>query len=88
MAITRKPKSLPPIGGVDIEALISKGGSIAAHEEKRAKKSKEVPVIVRIPSNLLDRIDVLVGARQLKTPRHTWLLEALLEKAGREEGQL
>jgi hypothetical protein len=86
MAITRKPK--PALGGpVDVEALINKGGSIARHEEARSTKSKETPVVVRIPSDLLDRIDALVGTRQLKTPRHTWLLEALLEKANREEGR-
>lgn len=85
MAITRKPKSPTPIDGVDVDALINKGGSVGTHGEIRAKKSKETPVIVRIPSDLLDRINVLVGARPLKTPRHTWLLEALLEKANREE---
>jgi hypothetical protein len=84
MAITRKPKPAAS-GPVDVEALISKGGSVARQEENRPPKSKETPVVVRIPSDLLDRIDTLVGTRQLKTPRHTWLLEALLEKANREE---
>jgi hypothetical protein len=88
MAITRKPN--PPTVGkdVDIEALINKGGSAAAERKKKQQPTKEVPVIVRIPSDLLDRIDGLVAERQLKTPRHTWLLEAFLEKANREEGNL
>ena len=87
MAITRKPKASAAGGPVDVEALINKGGSIAKQEEAHdRKKPKEIPVVVRIPSDLLDRIDALVATRQLKTPRHTWLLEALFEKAHREEG--
>jgi hypothetical protein len=85
MMITRKPKpAAAASGGVDIEALIGKGGSVAAHQEQVPLKGKEIPVVVRIPSDLLGRIDALVGKRQLKTPRHTWLLEALLEKVNRE----
>jgi hypothetical protein len=84
MAITRKPKPAAPGGPVDIEALIGKGGSVAAYQEQQPPKVKEIPVVVRIPSDLLGRIDALVGRRQLKTPRHTWLLEALLEKVNRE----
>jgi hypothetical protein len=87
MAITRKPKASAAGGPVDVEALINKGGSIATQEAHDRKKPKEIPVVVRIPSDLLDRIDALVATRQLKTPRHTWLLEALLEKAHREEGK-
>jgi hypothetical protein len=71
---------------VDVEALINKGGSVAMPKEPRPKR-KDVPVIVRVPSDLLDRIDALVEKRQLRTPRHTWLLEAFLEKASREEGK-
>lgn len=87
MAITRKPKPSSPSGPVDVDALISRGGSVAGQEHQRPAKSKETPVVVRIPSDLLDRIDALVATRQIKTPRHTWLLEALLEKANREEGK-
>ena len=85
MAITRKPKSAPTIGEAAVEALISKGGSVAKPKDVTPQKAKEIPVIVRIPSVLLDRIDALVGLREIKTPRHTWLIEALLEKANREE---
>jgi hypothetical protein len=85
MTITRKPKPAVASGPVDVEALINKGGSVARQEEQVSDR-KEVPVVVRIPSDLLSRIDALVGKRQLKTPRHTWLLEAFLEKAHREEG--
>ncbi|HWQ93285.1 MAG TPA: hypothetical protein VN673_16540, partial [Clostridia bacterium] len=82
--ITRKPNSKAD-RMVDIEALISKGGGVAAAEQYEGAQEKDVPVIMRIPRNLLSRIDALVSARPIRTPRHTWLLEALLEKANREE---
>jgi hypothetical protein len=40
---------------------------------------------LRIPQDLLQRIDRLVKKRQPKNSRHQWILEALLEKASREE---
>lgn len=84
MAITRKPTSKAD-ATVDIDALISKGGSVAASYEEKQLIVKDLPVILRIPTSLLNRIDRLVSARQIRTPRHTWLLEALLEKVKREE---
>jgi hypothetical protein len=86
MTVTRKPTSSGAINTVDIEALINKGGSVASDAEPRAQSdARAVPVVMRIPRSLLTRIDALVATRQLKTPRHTWLLEALLEQVSREE---
>ena len=85
MAISRKPKpssaETPP---VDVDALINKGGSVSGDRPKSsANKEKEKaasPVILRVPNNLLEQIDRVLEARPIKTPRHTWLLEAILEK--------
>lgn len=86
MAIISRPKAVISPTPRSIEALINKGGSVVGDGgEQCDRKAKDVPVIVRIPSDLLRRIDSLVAARQLKMPRHTWLLEALLEKASRDE---
>ena len=83
MAISRKPKRAPQTtaGGIDVEALISKGGSVA---KNHGNPSKDKPVIIRVPDHILERIDANVKARRIKTPRHTWLLEAVLEKLERE----
>jgi hypothetical protein len=83
MAISRKPKRAPQTtaGGIDVEALINKGGSVA---KNHGDPSKEKPVILRVPEDVLERIDATVKARRIKTPRHTWLLEAVLEKLERE----
>jgi len=85
MPITTKPKpTVPP--RVDVDALISRGGGVAEKEPKPDKKEGATsPVVLRIPAHLLTRIDEALASRLLKTPRHTWLLEAVLEKLEREE---
>lgn len=83
MAITRKPTPRSSESdAVDVEALINKGGSVAGQGRRPASKS--APVVVRIPPALLERIDTAVEARPVPTPRHTWLLEAIVEKLERD----
>ena len=87
MAITRKPK--PQTNGaeapaVDIESLINKGGSVASAQT--APKGSDVATVnLRIPATLVERIDQELKSRPIKTPRHTWLLEAVVEKLNREQ---
>ena len=87
MAVTRKPKAADAAGGhtVDVDALINRGGSVARPAEVENEPSKAVLVNLRIPGDVLTRIDRAVAARKVRTPRHTWLLEAVLEKLEREE---
>jgi hypothetical protein len=85
VAITRKPQAAPAVpASVDVDALINKGGSAAGHGKGRAADRSVEPVVLRIPAELLSRIDAAVSARPLKTPRHTWLLEAMIEKLERD----
>lgn len=83
MAISRKPKqsSSAATKTVDVDALIKKGGSVAG---KNGEEKSAVPVILRVPEDILEKVDASVQARRIKTPRHTWLLEAVLEKLERE----
>jgi hypothetical protein len=83
MAISRKPKqsSNAVAKRVDVDALIEKGGSVAG---KNGEEKSAVPVILRVPEDILQKVDARVQARRIKTPRHTWLLEAVLEKLERE----
>ena len=84
MAISRKPKPAEQgAAAVDIEALIHKGGSVAGERTETAKP-KLAPVILRIPSQMLARVDASVEARVVPTPRTTWILEAIAEKLERE----
>ena len=82
MAITRKPKAAPP-ATVNVDALINKGGSVT---QLAAGESAQRPIYVqlRLTTELVDRIDQSLQGRPIKTPRHTWLLEAIHEKLKRE----
>lgn len=86
MAISRKPKqsSGAATKRVDVDALINKGGSVSGRNGAQGKEKDAVPVILRVPEDILERVDSSVQARRIKTPRHTWLLEAILEKLERE----
>ena len=41
-------------------------------------------VVLRLPEQMLDRLNLAVQRRSIKIPRHTWLLEAVMEKLTRE----
>jgi hypothetical protein len=82
MAITRKPKAVPgPV--VDIDALIHKGGSIAGSEAPQ-RSDRPAPVVLRIPADVLTQVDTAVQRRPVRIPRHTWIMEAIVEKLERE----
>lgn len=82
MAITRKPKSSGVPGAVDVDALINKGGS--SPKLDTVEKDGTIAVVLRFQADLLARVDAAVKARPIRTPRHTWLLEAVYEKLQRE----
>lgn len=82
MAVTKKPKKKDKDKPVDVEALIRKGGSVAGEAE--ATPAKSAAVVLRIPADVIGRVDQAVRSRRIKTPRHTWLLEAVMEKLDRE----
>ncbi|MGI9318499.1 MAG: hypothetical protein ACR2QW_14305 [bacterium] len=81
MAVTRKPKAQKE-KSVDVEALIQKGGSVAV--KSTVNKSRITPVALRVPSDLIERLDRILLNKPVKVPRHTWILEAIVEKLERE----
>ena len=88
MPITRKPKApLSPSSSIDIDALINRGGSVANTDSEKEEVSQKQNAVVnlRIPHHLLERIDQALEAQTLKTPRHTWILRALVEKLERDQ---
>jgi hypothetical protein len=89
MAITRKPlRSGSEGGAVDVDALINKGGSAPlrdpAAKEANNREGGTVPIVLRLPTELLEQVDSLLRARPVRLPRHTWILEAVYEKMKRE----
>jgi hypothetical protein len=87
MAIARKPKaSEKQTKEQSINALINKGGSVPAESGENAEKqSGDKSILIRVPAEVLTKIDEIVGAKKIKTPRHTWLLEAVFEKLEKDD---
>ncbi len=86
MSISKKPKVKADKSEAEVQALISKGGSPASSESKKKLGKKDIiPVTLRIPAELTRRIEMVLQKRAFKIPRHTWLLEAVIEKLEREE---
>lgn len=85
MAVTRKRTKKTETETVDVDALIRKGGSVAGDAKSLEQSDKPTSVILRIPADVIAQIEKAVLARRLKIPRHTWLLEAVMEKLDREE---
>ena len=87
MAIARKPKVKEP-SETDVTAIINKGGTVPNEkgqgQEKQQSGSKH-SVVLHIPGDWITEIDRLVSKRRVKTSRHTWLLEAIIEKLDHEK---
>jgi hypothetical protein len=84
MPIARKPNRPSPVAdpAVDIDALIHRGGAPAGAAP--AHDAKPAPILLRIPAELIERLDRALELRPVKLPRHTWILEAIHEKLTRE----
>ena len=85
MVLARKPGSTVA-SERQIESLINKGGDVPAGRPGRPSgrtDRKTGKVLLRMPGDLLSRVDEAVDARPLPMTRHAWLLEAVLEKLQR-----
>ena len=89
--ITKKPKS-KKLSEQEIDQLIKKGGEVPPETDtarmmsKKKKSAKRVNVQLRLPQNLIDRIDGILNDRMISISRHTWFLEAIEAKIKAEEG--
>ena len=75
-----RPKPRPKLATAQAGIAAGRTGGGAADADR-------VPVSLRIPRGVLERVDSLVKARQAENPipRTTWLLDAVNEKLAREE---
>ena len=59
-----------------------------ARKSALAEASRIVPVSLRVPLTFLQRIDRIIQVREaqrnIPLPRHSWILEAMAEKAERD----
>lgn len=79
MPIAKKPTQDEESSESEINAVISKGGSVARTKQNAGSEK----ILLRIPNDLLNRVETALTTRPLKTPRNTWILEAILEKLER-----
>lgn len=91
MAITPKPKPQIPAtaSGVNIDALIAKGGSVAqdgvTSSEDSAPESKPISAFtLRVPTDILTTLDDHRKKGAYKVPRQLWILEAIVQRLERE----
>ncbi len=86
MAITAKPqKQSAP--SVNVEALINKGGSVATHlkaKENETDEGETKAVLLRVPVDILETVDAQIKGKRPRVPRHTWILEAILQRIERD----
>jgi hypothetical protein len=85
MAITRKPKAAQAADEATVQQLISKGGSVATPTGPD-NEPKLLPVLLRIPSDMVAQIDAAVKRRRpVRISRIAWIIEALNERLIAEE---
>ena len=92
MTVRRAPAPQPRIaqkpGDLDLrtEAFINKGMQAQKDDTPRpAEAAKPTKVLLTIPADSHARIEAVLAERRVRIPRHTWLLEAIVEKLEREE---
>ena len=83
MTVTRRPKDKGSVSEAQITTLIEKGGS-TVRQKAMAPAAQNMPVSLRIPGPLAERLDNALQDRLIRVPRHTWILEAIVEKLDRE----
>jgi hypothetical protein len=86
MAITRKPKATATPNEATVQELIRKGGSVAAPAATPDTAAHLTPVLLRIPADMLARIDASVKRRlPVRISRQSWIIEALQERLSQED---
>ena len=83
MVVRRKP--------ANVDEFIREGGSspqVAAPQPVEEATDEEVKGLkLRLPVDLLKRVDEMVKSRRPAPSRHQWILEAIYEKLDREASE-
>lgn len=78
MAIARKPKS------TSVDDFILQGGTAPEVASKPTDEEEVKGLKLRLPVDLLKRVDEAVASRRPAPSRHQWILEAIYEKIDKE----
>ena len=83
MTVSRKPQDehSQPASEKDLAEYLRKGGSTP---QTQPVPVKDVRFSLTIPAAICEELDTLRDSRTLKTSRHKWVLEAIVEKIERE----
>src|ERR1017187_2066859 len=85
MGIRSKPQQATPAANERaVEAFIGKGGGVMQCHIKAGKATR---LQLRLPDDILRRIDAVRPDAITPPWRHVWFLDAMIEKLEREEGQ-
>ena len=82
MAVARRPKPQAHASEAQIAELIDKGGTAASQAIQAP--TQNLAVALRIPGPLAERLTRALEGNLTRMPRHTWILEAIVEKLDRE----
>ncbi len=78
MALRAKPTQQNTNAEEQINALIEKGGTVATSTS--TENGRPMLLQLRLPKDVVQRIDRQRNKRIVPPSRHAWILEALLEK--------
>lgn len=72
-----------PLPGVNVDAIISRGGSVALDVNIPPKSRKSV--LINLPHATVEAISNALAKRTVKITRQTWIEEAIAEKLALEK---
>lgn len=82
MVVTHRPKPQAAIDEAAALRIIEKGGTAPAASESPQKAIHQHPL--KMPHDLLERIETARSKAAVKLPRNTWILQAIAERLERE----
>ena len=87
MAISVKPQQKSSNQNeASIAELINKGGSVSSSTPAPSQNApkEEQTVTLRVPRELIGKLDQLLDKGIIKKKRHPWILDAIVEKLERD----
>jgi len=90
MPITKKPVRVKTAGvatpaGVDVDAIIERGGTVPSEAAKRGPtKTERKGVLLQLYPTILDQIAEEIAKNPVRMTRQTWIELAIVEKLTRD----
>ena len=91
MPITKKPVRVKTVevatpAGVDVDAIIERGGTVPSEAAKRGPvKTERKAVLLQLYPTILDQIAEEIAKSPVRMTRQTWIELAIVEKLKRDQ---